>query len=68
MKENKTLVEMQQVPRKHTSNNYSDYESCDMCHHNAFFKYQYNGEILHRCQMHKIININKLKGKWGYGT
>jgi len=67
MEENKVLVEMQQIPREHTPNDYSDYERCDMCHYNAFFKYQYNGEILHRCQGHKIVNIKKLKSKWGYG-
>lgn len=64
--ENKVLVEMQQIPKKHPK--YSDfYESCDLCHYNAFFKYQYNGEILHRCQTHKIVDIKNLKGKFGFG-
>ena len=68
MEENKVLVEMQQIPRDHTSSNYSDFVSCDMCHHNAFFQYQFNGELLHRCQMHSIKDITKLKGKWGFSS
>lgn len=59
-------VEMEQIPRERTPNNYSDYECCDMCHYNAFFKYEFKGEILYRCQGHKIVDIKNLTGKWGF--
>lgn len=65
--ENKVLVEMQQIP-KGESKFMNHYESCDLCHYNAFFKYLYNGEILYRCQGHKIVNINNLKSKFGFGN
>jgi hypothetical protein len=65
--ENKVLVEMQQILRR-DSKFMGHYESCDLCHYNAFFKYLYNGEILYRCQGHKIVNINNLKSKFGFGS
>jgi hypothetical protein len=64
--ENKVLVEMQQTLKK-DSKIMGHYESCDLCHYNAFFKYLYNGEILYRCQGHKIVDINNLKSKFGFG-
>ena len=67
MSGNMILQEMQLIHRKTTPNNYSTFVSCDMCHHNAWFSYLYNGEILYRCQIHKIIDITKLKHKYGYG-
>jgi hypothetical protein len=65
--ENKVLVEMQQILRR-DSKFMGHYESCDLCHYNAFFKYLYNGEILYRCQGHKIVDINNLKSKFGFGS
>jgi hypothetical protein len=65
--ENKVLVEMQQILKK-DSKIMGHYESCDLCHYNAFFKYLYNGEILYRCQGHKIVDINNLKSKFGFGS
>lgn len=58
---------MKKTPRK-VMGFWGHYESCNMCHHDAWFSYIYNGKILYRCQGHKIVNIDNLESPYHYGS